>query len=277
MHFVAAAGSTGSFTLSWSVRDDGGTANGGVDRRSDALQVSVNTSAPAPAPAPAPVVDPAPSPVAGTPAPQPAAAVGAPAPVAAGPQEPRARATLAGDALVANGVTAVETALTDFAVSLQRHVFDEAFSLRTGSSLMERRELHLAGFTPASVDFELTGFTGIDRVGTRLSVEDLKQTLRSGAFLGQLDQLRNQLRQEFDLERTVSISVAGLSLGVSVVYILWLVRGGVLLGSYLSALPAWRLLDPLPVLAKVGDEEDDEEEALPAGAASAPDPLRGFS
>jgi hypothetical protein len=62
-----------------------------------------------------------------------------------------------------------------------------------------------------------------------------------------------------------------------VVYILWLVRGGVLLGSYLSAMPAWRLLDPLPVLAKVGDDEDEDEDALPPGTASAPDPLRGFS
>jgi hypothetical protein len=64
------------------------------------------------------------------------------------------------------------------------------------------------------------------------------------------------------------------------VYVLWLVRGGVLLGSYLSALPAWRLLDPLPVLARVGDEEDDEDEddeTFDAQAERGPDPLRGYS
>jgi hypothetical protein len=172
---------------------------------------------------------------------------------------------------------AVATALPDFSVSLQRHMFSEDFSLRTGAALLERRALVPAGFTPLNTDFQLTGFSAIERFGTRLSVDEVTQTLRSGAFLQQLDHLRNQLRQEFDLEKTVSISVAGLSLGVSVVYILWLVRGGVLLGSYLSAMPAWRLLDPLPVLAKVGEEEDDEDDALPPGAAAAPDPLRGFS
>jgi hypothetical protein len=46
---------------------------------------------------------------------------------------------------------------------------------------------------------------------------------------------------------------------LSVGYLVWLVRGGILLSSLLSALPAWRMLDPLPVLARVGDDEDDED------------------
>jgi hypothetical protein len=75
----------------------------------------------------------------------------------------------------------------------------------------------------------------------------------------------------------VSISVAGLSLGVSVLYVLWLIRGGVLIGSYLSALPAWRLLDPLPVLARPGEDEDEEDDALDASGSAPADPLRGIS
>jgi large repetitive protein len=62
-----------------------------------------------------------------------------------------------------------------------------------------------------------------------------------------------------------------------VVYVLWLVRGGVLLGSYLSALPAWRLLDPLPVLAQPGEEEDEDDEAFDREPDRGMDPLRGFS
>jgi len=31
--------------------------------------------------------------------------------------------------------------------------------------------------------------------------------------------------------------------------VIWLIRGGVLLSSMLSALPAWQMLDPLPVVA----------------------------
>jgi hypothetical protein len=62
--------------------------------------------------------------------------------------------------------------------------------------------------------------------------------------------------------------------------VLWLIRGGVLLGSYLSAMPAWRLLDPLPVLARSDDEDEDkedDEEPLSTIAPLPPDPLRGFA
>ena len=65
-------------------------------------------------------------------------------------------------------------------------------------------------------------------------------------------------------------------IALSVVYVLWLIRGGVLIGSYLSALPAWRFLDPLPVLARVsGDEDEEDDDALDAHADKPADPLRG--
>jgi hypothetical protein len=74
----------------------------------------------------------------------------------------------------------------------------------------------------------------------------------------------------------VTISVAGVSLGLSLVYVLWLIRGGVLMGSYLSALPAWRVLDPLPVLSRVDDEAEEDDEALDAVAERSGNPLRSF-
>jgi hypothetical protein len=42
---------------------------------------------------------------------------------------------------------------------------------------------------------------------------------------------------------------------------MWLLRGGVLVTSLMSSLPAWRVIDPLPVLARGrrrADDEDDE-------------------
>ena len=53
--------------------------------------------------------------------------------------------------------------------------------------------------------------------------------------------------------------------GLSVGYVMWLVRGGLLLSSVLSSLPAWRFIDPLPIFAyamKPGDEESDDDESL---------------
>lgn len=106
-------------------------------------------------------------------------------------------------------------------------------------------------------------------------VDDFQRTLRSSAFAHQLDQLRESVREDLDLDKSVAVSVVSVSLGLSLVYVLWLIRGGVLLGSYLSALPAWRMLDPLPVLARVEDEDDDEE-PLEGGARDGRDTLRGF-
>jgi hypothetical protein len=129
----------------------------------------------------------------------------------------------------------------------------------------------------AAESFDLTpnrfDITGI-REGA--APEDLQRTLRSTAFSNQLDELRSTLYQELELDKTVTISVAGVSLGLSLVYVLWLIRGGVLMGSYLSALPAWRVLDPLPVLSRVDEDAEEDDEALDAVTNDGGNPLRGF-
>ena len=57
----------------------------------------------------------------------------------------------------------------------------------------------------------------------------------------------------------VGSSIA-VSTGLSVGYVLWMIRGGVLLSSVLSSMPAWRLVDPLPVLGFLDDEDDDDHD-----------------
>ena len=111
--------------------------------------------------------------------------------------------------------------------------------------------------------------------------EELQRALRSAGFEEQLDKLREDVRNEFNLDKTATISAAGVTLGASVAYVLWLIRGGVLMSSYLSALPAWRVLDPLPVLGRMDDEsEDDEDEddldAMVDANAEPATTLRGF-
>ena len=112
--------------------------------------------------------------------------------------------------------------------------------------------------------------------GESSAMEDLQRTLRSSNFYSQLDRLREDVREELQLDKSVTISVAGVSFGLSLVYVLWLIRGGVLMGSYLSALPAWRVLDPLPVLSRVGEEAEEDDEALDAVSERSGNPLRGF-
>ncbi len=58
--------------------------------------------------------------------------------------------------------------------------------------------------------------------------------------------------------------VVGTALTVSttftVGYVIWMLRGGMLLTSLLAQMPAWRLIDPLVVLNQAGNFEDDGEQ-----------------
>lgn len=140
------------------------------------------------------------------------------------------------------------------------------------AALLDRRGGEAAPVQAA--DVTVSQFAGMQRFAGSGS-EELQRALRTPAFVEAMDQMREEVRKEFNLEKTAAISVAGISLGMSVVYVLWLIRGGVLMGSYLSALPAWRILDPLPVLSRVDDEVPDEDDELDAMAKRS-DPLRGF-
>jgi hypothetical protein len=72
--------------------------------------------------------------------------------------------------------------------------------------------------------------------------------------------------QHFD--KVAAETVGVVSGGLAVGYVLWLIRGGYLLSSLLTSMPAWRLVDPLPILDYLDDESradksrEDEDESL---------------
>ena len=81
-----------------------------------------------------------------------------------------------------------------------------------------------------------------------------------------LDELRRQTAEEGQGAggRTVVGSTFAVGGSLSVGYVVWLVRGGVLASSMLSALPAWQMIDPLPVVTaarKKGERDDDAADA----------------
>ena len=76
-----------------------------------------------------------------------------------------------------------------------------------------------------------------------------------------LESLRENLREQDEIQTRGTVALAAGSLSMTLAYLLWLVRGGALVASALSALPAWRILDPLPVLSRMNDDEDDEADA----------------
>jgi hypothetical protein len=82
-----------------------------------------------------------------------------------------------------------------------------------------------------------------------------------GVFLNDLDLAQDDMQALLDLQPRMATSTAAVTSGLSVGYVLWMTRGGLLVASLLSSLPAWRLLDPIPVLAQLSlsDEKDEEE------------------
>ncbi|MEM9602505.1 MAG: Ig-like domain-containing protein [Pseudomonadota bacterium] len=65
---------------------------------------------------------------------------------------------------------------------------------------------------------------------------------------------------ESQLEVTPAVTTATAATGFSLGYLLWLARSGFLLSTVLSALPAWRNIDPLPVLNSVAGSQDGRDE-----------------
>ncbi|MDH3209578.1 MAG: cadherin-like domain-containing protein, partial [Burkholderiaceae bacterium] len=82
---------------------------------------------------------------------------------------------------------------------------------------------------------------------TRLGA--LSRLLQSDELMRRFEELQRQMLEQSEDRRITLASSLALTSGVSIGYVVWLVRGGVLLSSMLSALPAWQMIDPLPVLA----------------------------
>ena len=97
----------------------------------------------------------------------------------------------------------------------------------------------------------------------RLAMKAFNASAGSSEFLEQLDELRKDAHDTALLQQKIVGSSMVLTSGLSVGYIVWLVRGGVLLSSVLSSLPAWRFIDPLPILATLngrsGNADEDNE------------------
>ncbi|MGB5327632.1 MAG: cadherin-like domain-containing protein, partial [Gammaproteobacteria bacterium] len=93
--------------------------------------------------------------------------------------------------------------------------------------------------------------------------DDPMQLIGAESFITRLNDMREALVSETENTEKVIGSSLTVTAGFSVGYVVWLARSGVLLSSVLSSLPAWRFIDPLPVLAGLqGGKGDDDEESL---------------
>ena len=100
---------------------------------------------------------------------------------------------------------------------------------------------------------------------------EIQSLLDSSGFLRDLDQVRDAFDGATASEKTYMASSIAASTGLSIGYVFWLLRSGVLLTALLSTVPAWQFVNPLLVLdtpskhkLKINPDEpeDDSVEAM---------------
>jgi len=105
-------------------------------------------------------------------------------------------------------------------------------------------------------------FFGLDLMLDLDAAFSQESDVEFGDIASEFDRQREELKEQAANSKTLIGSSFTISSGLSVGYLLWLIRGGTLMGSVLSSLPAWRLVDPLPVLGSLGDDLDGDDESL---------------
>ena len=102
----------------------------------------------------------------------------------------------------------------------------------------------------------------------KLLTSEIHTVLTASGFLKDLDRIRGTTNEASNIEQQRVASTIAVSTGLSVGYVAWLIRSGVLLSTALSSLPAWHFVDPLPVLGTIaanqsqGRGRDDEEDSV---------------
>jgi hypothetical protein len=106
---------------------------------------------------------------------------------------------------------------------------------------------------------ESVSFKGLDSVFS--SLNDPMSLVGSSNLKNSLDEVQQEMENNLLLTQKIIGGSVAVSGGISVGYVVWLVRSGAILSSVLSALPAWRFIDPLPILSesREGAAADDDE------------------
>jgi Domain of unknown function (DUF4347)/Cadherin-like/Cadherin domain len=249
------------------VPDGSGAAPAYVLRLSDGVS-SVTSGAPTlvyqdpplPAPLPPATPEPVPPPMAApAPAPQAPVAVAAASPAAAAPQPAPASAAGGGDLSDAFGPAPADTDSEPI-----RSRRDAAASAANAAQPpASAQSLALRDVTATAVEtliqFSLPSETTDNAAAPGLIQADLASALRDRLLAKELDLLLDAEQSGRHASAELRASGTLVATGLSVGYVLWLARGGVLVASLMSALPAWAIVDPLPVLAQVKRRDDEPD------------------
>ena len=123
-------------------------------------------------------------------------------------------------------------------------VADSSSASRSGSSRVVEASLTSAPQRFHSVDLAT-------------SAEFTPLALQRSLLWSQLDTLEQEIVADEDFVSHVAGSATVVTAAISTGYVMWALRGSFLIASFLSTVPTWRSLDPLPIVDGPGDEEED--------------------
>ena len=147
-------------------------------------------------------------------------------------------------------------------------IFMQVVGNSTGSGL-------IAATTRVSVDVEVRGATlrewaltknrftddynlsGLDALN--LHYQTVQPLAQSKELYLQLEKVESDLSKSFKSEALIAGSTLAVTSGLSVGYVIWMIRGGLIMTSLLAQVPAWQDIDPLTVLDSRGRGEEDGE------------------
>ena len=97
----------------------------------------------------------------------------------------------------------------------------------------------------------------IDSLG--LSYQSVQPLAQSSELHSELAKVENDLAESFKSDTLVVGSAVAVTSGLSVGYVIWLIRSGLIMTSLLAQVPAWQDIDPLTVLDSSGGQDEDGE------------------
>ena len=134
-------------------------------------------------------------------------------------------------------------------------------------SSLHRNELGGDVLRRANLEFELRRNGNLSNSRT-LELQNasaaLPATFNKRLAQQQLSQIQEQAKERLNADSNDLAATMAVSTGISIGYVIWLIRGGVLLSSLLASVPAWTAIDPLPVLSSfaTGRSDDVEDDSL---------------
>lgn len=148
---------------------------------------------------------------------------------------------------------------------------DEEFSLRTGSSDSSEERYKFSSDT-RTVSFRTSEFENSSRYRsvvekqfetTTYSIEesDYSSEFAFANMSRELDMFDHDFKVEGAVDQVTFATLSSITGVLTVGYVLWMVRGGMLMASFVSSIPAWQSVDPLNIVefGSLGSADGDDE------------------